>query len=211
MALIVARTADGNYITACAVTVPEDAPKPTDPAKPDIRVTGSYTYNGSVQTAAVTGYDPAAMDITGNTATDAGSYTVKVTSRTGKWADGSSDTVTADWRIGQTTQNAPTGQTTQNAPTGLAGVAPTTKDGNDGRITGVTSKMEYRAEAETTYAACTGTEVTGLSAGNYFVRCAADKNHSASPDAAVTVGEGAPPADCTVTFAPTAAPEAWSL
>ena len=193
MAFIVARTADGNYIAACAVTVPEDAPKPTDPAKPDIRVTGSYTYNGSVQTAAVTGYDPAAMDITGNTATDAGSYTVKVISRTGKWADGSSDTVTADWRIGQATQNA---------PTGLAGVAPTTKDGNDGRITGVTSKMEYRAEADTTYAACTGTEITGLSAGNYFVRCAADKNHSASPDAAVTVGEGAPLADCTVTFAP---------
>ena len=37
----------------------EDAPPvPTDPAKPNISVTGTYTYNGSVHTATVSGYDP---------------------------------------------------------------------------------------------------------------------------------------------------------
>ena len=166
-------------------------PAPTDPAKPSISVTGTYTYNGSEHTATVSGYDPATMDISGNTATDAGDYTVRVTSKTGKWADGSTDAVTAAWSIGKATQEA---------PNGLIGVAPTTKGGSDGKITGVDATMEYRAESETIYTACTGIEIENLPAGNYFVRYAEDHNHFASPDAEVTVGEGAPLADCTITF-----------
>ena len=170
----------------------EDAPPaPTDPAKPNISVTGAYTYNGSVHTATVSGYDPATMDISGNTATDAGDYTVRVTSKTGKWADGSTDAVTAAWSISKATQEA---------PSGLTGVEPSTEDGSDGKITGVTDKMEYRMEAEGSYTPCSGTEIENLSAGNYFVRYAGDHNHFASPDAEVTVGEGASLADCTITF-----------
>ena len=166
-------------------------PAPTDPAKPNISVTGTYTYNGSVHTATVNGYDPATMDISGNTATDAGDYTVSVTSKTSKWADGSTDAVTAAWSIGKATQEA---------PNGLIGVAPTTDGGSDGKITGVDATMEYRAESETIYTACTGIEIENLSAGNYFVRYAEDHNHFASPDAEVTVGEGKPLADFTITF-----------
>ena len=170
----------------------EDAPPaPTDPAKPSISVTGTYTYNGSEHTAAVNGYDPSTMDIAGNTATDAGDYTVSVTSQTGKWADGSTEAVTAVWSIGKATQEA---------PDGLSSVAPATEGGSDGKITGVDATMEYRAESEITYTACTGIEIENLSAGNYFVRYAEDHNHFASPDAEVTVGEGAPLADCTITF-----------
>ena len=170
----------------------EDAPPaPTDPAKPSISVTGTYTYNGSEHTATVSGYDPATMDISGNTATDAGDYTVSVTSQTGKWADGSTDAVTAAWSIGKATQEA---------PNGLIGVAPTTEGSSDGKITGVDATMEYRAESETIYTACTGIEIENLSAGNYFVRYAEDHNHFASPDAEVTVGEGKPLADFTITF-----------
>ena len=170
----------------------EDAPPaPTDPAKPSISVTGTYTYNGSEHTATVNGYDPATMDISGNTATDAGDYTVSVTSKTGKWAGGSTDAVTAAWSIGKATQEA---------PNGLIGVAPTTEGSSDGKITGVDATMEYRAESETTYTACTGIEIENLPAGNYFVRYAEDRNHFASSDAEVTVGEGTPLADCTITF-----------
>ena len=170
----------------------EDAPPaPTDPAKPSISVTGTYTYNGSEHTAAVNGYDPSTMDIAGNTATDAGDYTVRVTSKTGKWADGSTDAVTAAWSIGKATQEA---------PIGLNGVAPTTEGGSDGKITGVTDKMEYRMEAEGSYTPCSGAEIENLSAGHYFVRYAEDNNHFASSDAAVTVGEGASLADWTITF-----------
>ena len=170
----------------------EDAPPaPTDPAKPSISVTGTYTYNGSEHTATVSGYDPATMDISGNTATDAGDYTVRVTSKTGKWVDGSTDAVTAAWSIGKATQEA---------PNGLTGVAPTTEGGSDGKITGVDSTMEYRMAGESSYTACSGTEIENLSAGNYFVRYAEDNNHFAGTDAEVTVGKGAPLADCTITF-----------
>ena len=173
-------------------TFEEDAPPaPTNPAKPSISVTGTYTYNGFEHTATVSGYDPATMDISGNTATDAGDYTVRVTSKTGKWADGSTDAVTAAWSIGKATQEA---------PNGLIGVAPTTEGSSDGKITGVDATMEYRAESETIYTACTGIEIENLPAGNYFVRYAEDHNHFASPDAEVTVGEGKPLADFTITF-----------
>ena len=67
--------------------------------------------------------------------------------RPGKWADGSTDAVTAAWSIGKATQEA---------PTGLIGVAPTTEGGSDGKITGVTAKMEYRMAGERIYTACSG-------------------------------------------------------
>ena len=170
----------------------EDAPPaPTDPAKPSISVTGTYTYNGSEHTANVSGYNPATMDIAGNTATDAGDYTVRVTSKTGRWADGSTGAVTAAWSIGKATQEA---------PNGLIGVAPTTEGSSDGKITGADTTMEYRAESETIYTACAGIEIENLPAGNYFVRYAEDHNHFASPDTVVTVGDGAQLADCTITF-----------
>ena len=174
-----------------AVFEKDAPPAPTDPGKPSISVTGAYTYNGSEHTATVSGYNPATMDIAGNTATDAGDYTVRVTSKTGRWADGSTGAVTAAWSIGKATQEA---------PNGLIGVAPTTEGGSDGKITGVDATMEYRAESETIYTTCTGIEIKNLPAGNYFVRYAEDHNHFASPDAEVTVGEGTPLADCTITF-----------
>lgn len=174
-----------------AVFEKDSPPAPTDPGKPSISVTGAYTYNGSEHTATVSGYNPATMDIAGNTATDAGDYTVRVTSKTGRWADGSTGAVTAAWSIGKATQEA---------PNGLIGVAPTTEGGSDGKITGVDATMEYRAESETIYTTCTGIEIENLPAGNYFVRYAEDHNHFASPDAEVTVGEGTPLADCTITF-----------
>ena len=181
---------DGN-VEVKAIFEEDTPPMPTDPAKPGISVTGTYTYNGSEHTAAVTGYDSTTMDISGNTGTDAGDYTISVTSRTGKWADGSTEAVTAAWSISKATQEA---------PNGLAGVAPTTEGGSDGRITGVDATMEYRMAGDGSYTACGGTEIENLSAGNYFVRYAEDQNHFASPDGEVTVGDGTPLADCAITF-----------
>ncbi len=61
----------------------------------------------------------------------------------------------------------------QAVPTDLAGVAPTSVDGNDGKITGTTAKMEYKLSTEDTWTTATETEVTGLAAGTYEVRYAA--------------------------------------
>ena len=181
---------DGN-VEVKAIFEADTPPMPTDPAKPNISVTGTYIYNGSELVANVISYDSGTMNITGNTGTDAGDYTVSVTSKTGKWADGSTDAVTTAWSIGKATQEA---------PAGLNGVAPSDEGGSDGKITGVTDKMEYRMEAEGSYTPCSGAEIENLSAGHYFVRYAEDNNHFASSDAAVTVGEGKPLADFTITF-----------
>ena len=158
--------------------------------RPNVRVEGVYVYDGSEQTADVRGVD-ASMNITGDTGTNAGDYTVVVTSRTGQWADGSTDAVTAAWRIERAGQSA---------PAGLRSTAPGTEGGSDGKITGVDTRMEYRAEQESSYTACTGSEIGDLTAGNYFVRYAEDRNHFVSPDAEVSVGAGASLADCTITF-----------
>ena len=158
--------------------------------RPNVRVEGVYVYDGSEQTADVRGVD-ASMNITGDTGTNAGDYTVVVTSRTGQWADGSTDAVTAAWRIERAGQSA---------PAGLRSIAPSAEGESDGKITGVDSRMEYRAEQESTYTACTGSEIGDLTAGNYFVRYAEDRNHFVSPDAEVSVGAGASLADCTITF-----------
>ena len=73
------------------------------PAKPTLGITGTYTYSGSPQTVTVSGFDSATMLISGNTATNAGTYTASVTSKSGRWADGTSTPVTIDWSIGRKT------------------------------------------------------------------------------------------------------------
>ena len=67
------------------------------------------------------------------------------------------------------------------------GEKPTTAGGSDGKITGVKENMEYRKSGTDSYIACTGTEITGLSAGTYEVRYKGDTNHEESPAFVVTV------------------------
>ena len=161
--------------------------------RPVLEVTGEYIYDGTEQFASVAGYDERTMNISGNSGTDAGTYTVSVTPKPGQWSDGTPDAVTAEWRIEQAVPEA---------PGGLLGVAPTTRGGSDGRITGADASMEYRAASESAYLPCPGAEITGLTAGTYYVRYRAseDRNYAASPETAVIVGEGAEAGYCTVSF-----------
>lgn len=76
-----------------------------------------------------------------------------------------------------------TGDSAVNSvPTGLRAFAPSVYKGNDGRITGTDSSMEYRAESSQSYRACTGSSVKGLTAGGYFVRYKATESKSASAE-----------------------------
>ncbi|GHT22760.1 hypothetical protein FACS189430_05010 [Bacteroidia bacterium] len=77
-----------------------------------------------------------------------------------------------------------TGQ--QTAPAGV-GKTNETAAGNDGVITGVTAEMEYRLYPALTYTACTGSVVTALSPGVYYVRYAANANYYASPETPVVI------------------------
>ncbi len=70
----------------------------------------------------------------------------------------------------------------QAAPSGLEYRAETADGKADGYIKNLTSAMEYRTDDETTYTAVTGTELTGLANGTYYIRYRADDNHNASDD-----------------------------
>lgn len=74
----------------------------------------------------------------------------------------------------------------QKAPTGLIGYG-VTKYGNDGRITGTTTAMEYRLNTNSSYTTCTEPEINGLVAGTYHVRYKAKPGYLASKTAEVVV------------------------
>lgn len=75
-------------------------------------------------------------------------------------------------------------------PAGLTAVATSAAGAADGKITGVDETMEYRAEGQSEYTACTDTEITGLLAGVYYVRIKASDTHLASADVRLVVEEG---------------------
>ena len=151
-----------------------------DPEKPIIKAR-NLKYNGKEQEVEVFGYDSVMMKIEGNKAKDAGTYTVKVTSKTGKWDDGSTDAVTTKWKI-ETVQRP--------APTGLKGFDTSYPGANDGRITGVTDEMEYIEDTDTKFYPCTGTEITGLKPGLYNVKYKDDKNHTLNISAQIEIKDG---------------------
>ena len=78
-----------------------------------------------------------------------------------------SGTPTADTEI---TLTAPTEKTTPSAPTLAAAVNCTTADNNDGKLTGVTTAMEYQKSGAAEWTAGTGSDITGLVPGTYYVR-----------------------------------------
>ena len=81
-------------------------------------------------------------------------------------------------------------------------VACTNSSNNDGKITGVNTTMEYQKSGAATWTACSGTEVTGLTNGTYYVRVAKTTTHKAGTAATVIVSAYTPgvPTEYTITF-----------
>ncbi|MCL2576459.1 MAG: fibronectin type III domain-containing protein [Defluviitaleaceae bacterium] len=79
------------------------------------------------------------------------------------------------------------GKANQNTPLGIGSTHETSPGANDGTITGVTTGMEYKLSTDTTYTAISGTTVTGLAPGMYYVRYAETANLNAGADTNVTV------------------------
>jgi hypothetical protein len=79
----------------------------------------------------------------------------------------------------------------QAAPEGLTGVAPTSAEDNDGKITGTTTDMEYKLALadDSAYEACGDGETTDLAPGIYHVRYAAKPGYNASKAVEVIVSE----------------------
>ena len=95
-----------------------------------------------------------------------------------------SGTPTADAEI---TLTAPTAKTTPDAPTTAVAVDCTTTDNNDGKLTGVTTAMEYKKSDATDWIAGTGSDITGLVPGTYYVRLKATETTNASTNQELTI------------------------
>lgn len=155
------------------LTVTDDS-TPPDPDKPiSISVPSAeqnLKYTGSEQTGVPEGQG---YTINNNKATNAGNYTAEATPTSGyQWSDGTQETKKIPWSIAKADSPA--------APTGLTGVAPTAAGKNDGKITGTTAAMEYAANTNFAGAQdCTGSEITGLASGTYYVRIKETSNVNA--------------------------------
>ncbi len=89
--------------------------------------TGAFTYDASVKTLELTGFDETTMSITGNTATNAGSYTAKVSLKDTdnyEWVDEFDGNIS--WQINKATKALPTlGNVSYNGTTRIAEVEET--------------------------------------------------------------------------------------
>ena len=95
-----------------------------------------------------------------------------------------SGTPTADATI---TLTAPTAKTKPDAPTTAAATDCTTTENNDGTLTGVTADMEYKKSDATEWTAGTGSDITGLVPGTYYVRVKATDTTNASNNQELTI------------------------
>ncbi|MCR5542819.1 MAG: Ig-like domain-containing protein [Eubacterium sp.] len=137
-------------------------------------------WTGDEQTGIASGNE---YTVTNATGTDVGNYvaTVSLISTTNyRWSDDTTEDKEISWSIEKA--DGPV------APTGLSGVAPTSVDRNDGKITGVTADMEYSTQNDfSSVTPCLGSEITGLSAGTYYVRLKETDTHKAGEAVAVEV------------------------
>ena len=123
--------------------------------------------------------------LTGTTkATDAGNYVATAKLNPGyRWDTSNYADSIADYDVNWTIAKADKG-----APVGVKGVNTSNVGVSDGKITGVTTDMEYRV-VRGTYADCTGAEITGLAKGQYEVRYKESKNYNASAHVTITIAE----------------------
>ncbi len=97
---------------------------------------------------------------------------------------------TEDYKGLETSVDFTIAKADQAAPTGLTKTDTTYFGKADGKISGLTSAMEFRKEGDSSYTAGFNGTLEYLAAGTYYVRYQGDANHNPSPDAVVTVNAG---------------------
>ena len=97
---------------------------------------------------------------------------------------------TEDYKGLETSVDFTIAKADQAAPTGLTKTDTTYFGKADGKISGLTSAMEFRKEGASAYTAGFNGTLEYLAAGTYYVRYQGDANHNPSPDAVVTVNAG---------------------
>ena len=115
---------------------------------------------------------------------DAGEYEVYIDTTATANFNSATDIHGASWKftIAKAEQPAPSSSL-------FTTVAPTTTTTTDGKITGITSKMEYRKVGDSAWTSGTGSDVTGLSSGRYQIRFKETDNYNAGAVTEVDVPE----------------------
>jgi len=181
-------SSDGNdLIETFTLTVTEGS---TDIESVLIPVGKTLTYTGSELVGVEE--NETYYTLMGHRETEVGEYeaTASLKDKTlCKWEDNTTEDQIIPWKI-----VAAETPVKPNAPSGLAGFAPSTENGRDGKITGTTSAMEYATAADShDWTDCTDGETTGLAAGTYYVRVKAQGIHPASDATEVVVPDYVPP------------------
>lgn len=149
---------------------------------PDPVPVNGLVYNGKEQVGVPLN---AAYTVTGGQASaiDAGTYTIDIKPADGfTWSDGTTAEFTYTWGIGKAAGPA--------APAGLTVTAPTVYGGDDGKVSGTTTEMEY--DGSDSFSApknCTADE-TAVPAGNYYIRVKETGNYHPGAAVMVTVPDG---------------------
>ena len=159
---------------------------PKDITGAEIGAFTPMTYTGASQTPS------AEVTIDGLTVTGSWSNVTNVADRSVFTADGSfTGTIESSTGMVKSTPDVPNGPVVEK--TSEYGLA-------DGKITGTSEKMEYCTDAaQTTWTPCTGSEISGLAAGTYYIRYKETENSNAGLYATLTVEEGNKNFDITVT------------
>ena len=157
----------------------------------------NLTYDGNVKTATVsliahygdeTGYTVTVKYKKGGVivaeAKDAGEYEVYIDTTATANFNSATDIHDVSWKftIAKAEQPAPSSSI-------FTTVAPTTTTTTDGKITGITAKMEYRKVGDSAWTSGTGSDVTGLSSGRYQIRFKETDNYNAGAVTEVDVPE----------------------
>lgn len=126
-------------------------------AKPTATTT-TFTYNGNTHSIVLSGFNSSTMNITGNSATNAGNYTAIVSLKDTtkyKWTDGSSSSISFAWTINKATISD------SNAPKG--------------------NSLTYNGYSQTGLVNTSNCIITGTSSalhvGNYIAQAVPDSNH----------------------------------
>ena len=98
-----------------------------------------------------------------------------------------SDTEIANKLVGKSKASNVATKQQEAAPTNLTATAPDNWRQNNGKISGVDTSMEYQREGDNAWTTCTGTEITGLTAGTYKVREKEKEGYVAGLEATVVV------------------------
>lgn len=147
-----------------------------------------YTVNYELETLSVTaGYEVNTVEDFSGTAISNGDsirpgtvYYVRAASSTGE----AGLTIPCSEAVGFTLNNRP------DAPGNLQGENETFAGDNDGKITGTSSKMEYKLSTAASWTPCAGESVTGLAPGIYHLRFKAMDNTFASLETTVEIKTG---------------------